>query len=68
MKAVNNEVEDFAGGRWAGIVRECVQGALNTHLTAEEDQIVSLYHRCTLLYCLHLAFSWYRSLLRSSQP
>ncbi|CAL5221972.1 g4254 [Coccomyxa viridis] len=45
VKAVNNEVEDFAGGRWAGIVRECVQGALNTHLIAEEDQIVSLYHR-----------------------
>ena len=47
VKAVNNEVEDFAGGRWAGIVRECVQGALNTHLIANEDQIVSLYHRCT---------------------
>ena len=67
MKAVNNEVEDFAGGRCAGIVRECVQGALNTHLIAGEDQIVSLYHRCTLPYCLHLPSSWYRTLLRSGQ-
>lgn len=46
LKAVNNEVEDFAGGRWAGIMRECVEGALNTQLIQSESQIVSLYHRC----------------------
>jgi hypothetical protein len=45
LKAVNNEVEDFAGGRWAGVVRECVQGALNTQLIAGDTQIVSLYHK-----------------------
>ena len=45
LKAVNNEVEDFAGGRWAGVVRECVQGALNTRLIEKDTQIVSLYHR-----------------------
>ena len=45
LKAVNNEVESFAGGRWAGIVRECVQGALNTKLIQIDSQIVSLYHR-----------------------
>ncbi len=45
LKAVNNLVEDFAGGRWAGVVRECVQGALNTQLIAGDTQIVSLYHK-----------------------
>ena len=45
LKAVNNEEESFAGGRWAGVVRECVQGALNTKLIQEDTQIVSLYHR-----------------------
>ena len=45
LKAVNNKVESFAGGRWAGIVRECVQGALNTKLIQKDSQIVSLYHR-----------------------
>ena len=46
LKAVDNNVEDFSGGQWAGVVRECVQGALNTQLIAEDSQIVSLYHRC----------------------
>jgi len=45
LKAVNNTVEDFAGGRWSGVVRECVEGALNTKLIQENTQIVSLYHR-----------------------
>ena len=49
LKDVNNEVEDFAGGRWAGVVRECVQGALNTRLIERDTQIVSLYHRCACL-------------------
>ena len=49
LKAVNNEVEGFAGGRWAGVVRECVQGALNTRLIEADTQIVSLYHRCACL-------------------
>ena len=49
LKAVNNEVEDFASGRWAGVVRECVQGALNTRLIERDTQIVSLYHRCACL-------------------
>ncbi len=45
LKSVNNEVEDFAGGRWVGVVRECVQGALNTQLIEKDTHIVSLYHR-----------------------
>ena len=49
LKAVNNEVEGFAGGRWAGVVRECVQGALNTRLIEKDTEIVSLYHRCVCL-------------------
>lgn len=49
LKAVNNQEESFAGGRWAGIVRECVQGALNTKLIQEDTQIVSLYHRWGLV-------------------
>ena len=49
LKAVNNEVEGFAGGRWAGVVRECLQGALNTRLIEADTQIVSLYHRCACL-------------------
>ena len=49
LKAVNNKVEDFAGGQWAGVVRECVQGALNTQLIDKDTQIVSLYHRCACL-------------------
>lgn len=52
MKAVNNKVESFAGGAWAGIVRECVEGALATNLITKDDQIVSLYHRYTM--CLEV--------------
>ena len=57
LKAVNNKMEDYAGGRWAGIVRECVQGALKTQLIQADDQIVSMYHRCAspALSCLHLS-------------
>ena len=55
LKAVNNEVEGFAGGRWAGVVRECVQGALNTRLTEKDTEIVSLYHRCVCLP-VHLCY------------
>ena len=59
LKAVNNEVEDFAGGRWAGIVRECVQGALNTQLIQANNQIVSIYHRCAsqALSCLQVCLT-----------
>ena len=41
-------MEAFAGGCWAGVVRECVQGALNTQLIQSYSQVVSLYHRCAL--------------------
>lgn len=46
LKPVNNATESFAGGSWAGVVRECVEGALATKLISAENQIVSLYHRC----------------------
>ena len=45
LKPVNNVMEDFAGGRWAGVVRECIKGALNTQLITGDTHIVSLYHR-----------------------
>ena len=45
LKPVNNDTERFAGGSWAGVVRECVLGALATKLISSDDQIVSLYHR-----------------------
>lgn len=45
LKPVNNATMSFAGGSWAGVVRECVAGALATKLISAEDQIVSLYHR-----------------------
>ena len=35
-----------AGGTWAGVVRECILGALATKLIAADTQIVSIYHRC----------------------
>lgn len=46
QKAVNNDVADFAGGKWSGVVKECMLGALATKLIQKDDQIVSLYHRC----------------------
>jgi len=56
VKAVNNTVEDFAGGRWSGVVRECVEGALNTKLIQKDTEIVSLYHRwvCSSGLCMLL--------------
>ncbi|BDA50044.1 hypothetical protein COCOBI_15-1720 [Coccomyxa sp. Obi] len=45
LKPVNNDIEHFAGGSWAGVVHECVLGALATKLISSDDQIVSLYHR-----------------------
>lgn len=48
LKPVNNDSERFAGGTWAGVVRECVLGALATKLISSDDRIVSLYHRHAL--------------------
>ncbi len=39
------EQQQFAGGSWPAIVRETIQGAINTRLIAATDQIVSIYHR-----------------------
>ena len=41
LNAVNKEVEDFAGSRWAGVVRECVQSALSTQLIAKDTHNVA---------------------------
>jgi hypothetical protein len=49
QKPVNNQQERFAGSQWAGVVKECVLGALATKLIKPDDQIVSLYHRCLIL-------------------
>ena len=45
-KAVNMEQTSLAGGKWAGLVKESIIGALNTKMISAEDQIVSIYHRC----------------------
>lgn len=42
---MRQEEEQLAGGRWPAIVRETIQGAINTKLIASTDQIVSIYHR-----------------------
>ncbi len=44
-KPVNRESGKFAGGTWDGLVKETIQGALNTKLITGSDQIVSIYHR-----------------------
>ncbi|KAK9835546.1 hypothetical protein WJX74_002701 [Apatococcus lobatus] len=44
-KPVNRESGKFAGGTWDGLVKETIQGALNTKLISGSDQIVSIYHR-----------------------
>ncbi len=53
MKPVNRESGKFAGGTWDGLVKETIQGALNTKLISGSDEIVSIYHRydqeCLLL-------------------
>lgn len=45
-KAVNMDETALGGGKWAGLVKESVIGALNTKMISAEDQIVSIYHRC----------------------
>ena len=44
-KPVDQKTITYAGGKWAEIVKETVQGALNTKMIAADDQIVSIYHR-----------------------
>jgi hypothetical protein len=43
------EQQQLAGGSWPAIVRETIQGAINTSLISATDQIVSIYHRCRLV-------------------
>jgi hypothetical protein len=35
----------FTGGTWAGVVKECILGALATKLITAETEVVSIYHR-----------------------
>lgn len=35
-----------AAGTWAQLVRDTIQGAINTQLIQPGDEIVSIYHRC----------------------
>lgn len=44
-KPVDMRVEDLGGARWPAIVRETLQGAINTKLVQPGDEIVSIYHR-----------------------
>ena len=45
-KAVDMKETSLAGGKWAGVVKESIIGALNTKMISKDDQIVSIYHRC----------------------
>ena len=44
-KPVNQKTIKIGGQEWPEIVKETIQGAINTKLTSAEDQIVSIYHR-----------------------
>ena len=49
----------LAGGTWAGVVRECILGALATQLIAADTQIVSIYHRRVVASCtMQCVNSW----------
>lgn len=39
------ETAEIGGKRWPKVVLDTLQGALNTQLTQESDEIVSIYHR-----------------------
>ena len=45
VKPVEQGPQRLAGASWPAVVRETIQGALNTRLIAAKDQIVSIYHR-----------------------
>ena len=48
-KPVNQKNVKLGGQEWPEIVKETIQGAINTKLTSADDQIVSIYHRSALL-------------------
>jgi len=48
-KPVNQKTIKLGGEEWPEIVKETIQGAINTKLTSADDQIVSIYHRFVLL-------------------
>jgi hypothetical protein len=48
-KPVNQKTIKLGGEEWPEIVKETIQGAINTKLTSADDQIVSIYHRLVLL-------------------
>lgn len=55
-KPVNQKTIKLGGEEWPEIVKECIEGAINTKLVAADDQIVSIYHRSVLLLvCLATA-------------
>ena len=64
-KPVNQKTIKLAGEEWPEIVKETIQGAINTKLTSADDQIVSIYHRSVTLPRLSfpLAYMGQKSLL-----
>lgn len=40
-------------GTWAQVVRDTIQGAINTKLIQPGEEIVSIYHRCAMWWLLH---------------
>ena len=60
-KPVNQKTIKLGGEEWPEIVKETIQGAINTKLTSADDQIVSIYHRFVLLSMHDLSRSDVRS-------
>jgi hypothetical protein len=52
LKPVNQKPVSLGGAKWAEIVKETIVGALNTKMVSAKDEIVSIYHRCTISHTL----------------
>lgn len=54
-KPVGQEQVTLGGtaGTWAQLVRDTIQGAINTKLIQPGDEIVSIYHRCVVLSIIY---------------
>lgn len=45
FKPVDQSPCTVGGKTWSALVRDTIQGAINTKLIASTDEIVSIYHR-----------------------
>ena len=45
FKPVDQSPVTVGGKQWPALVRDTIQGAINTKLISSADEIVSIYHR-----------------------